>query len=994
MAKDKTKPKKHHQHHKSKERKNKDDEFRKDPTPKASKTKHEKEKKNKKEKQSECHTSKNLPKPPYPFSSSCRCSHHLPRSFPYKEFPPPAPPEGGRDLWDLQFCRWWGWNWVRKRESMMVAQKTKTYEEKTAAIEPKKSCLAKCRGTTEDEFIRADMKLKKASFISDPQIQSAPALSAKEQFKDMCKCLFGKKSAPPAVAKMYKTPSASKVYLKNEENSDLDSDSLDEKISVKETVSRHTKEKSSKGKGSGKSKENKREKHPHSNEERVKTWRKDNFETESTPSYSEACSYKNVPCSQQTQPSQPHNQSQQIKKSSKSSKKEIKECKESSTEDSMEYLTFRLHHIRDNCPCNSEQPEKLQIFMAEAPSCCLGLEKEILPQVTTPYAPTTEVTQVVASTSAHIPEKLSSTSSKAISPEPNVQEGYCQSTCLGLMDHEVWAETEETIKVCQETQTPDILEGEKCCGTPATQVHQDRLQNLHNVSYNSSSYTEKLIKVKSKRQKTICIMVCCCGSCNQAATKNLALPKLNDEETSKKCKFPPQEGCIKKEDRCSCVPCPKQCWLNNKKDTKSDQSSLSGKVRNQTIDTSITTNYTQDSRIPKKDDPNILNDSLQITDDISALFASTALSNKKLSKFGTPSKKYPWMDSLTSAGTTTSLDNMGYHNSLLNDILERDSIPFRIGPEKRSTEDRVILEAMCDAILQEQVDNMYTYLDKDFSSYKELGVDCNMKTCTRDAFSGSSNFTVDKPIELNNFDNTISTFMDTIFSESGHVTPTCKDSKEMTCTTYDRYEYVPKPVQFTKTGLLPQEVKRAPKRPLELKENESKKKLKQEELMTDAKKESERMNNILNQIELIVNKSKEKSAEIKKLLSYVPQPTDLDLNEDTKKRCYSMSSDNFKGAICQPLLTPKVSEESEEVSRITTLNQGNMNLNSSESNATVSKKISKLSVQNFMVCDEKPRMGANLQLLGTSGAKGGKKIVNRSLSLIPVLKSSGTRTNE
>lgn len=30
--------------------------------------------------------------------------------------PPPPPPEGREDLWDLQFCRWWGWNWVKRRD--------------------------------------------------------------------------------------------------------------------------------------------------------------------------------------------------------------------------------------------------------------------------------------------------------------------------------------------------------------------------------------------------------------------------------------------------------------------------------------------------------------------------------------------------------------------------------------------------------------------------------------------------------------------------------------------------------------------------------------------------------------------------------------------------------------------------------------------------------------------------------------------------------------
>lgn len=29
------------------------------------------------------------------------------------KFKPPPPP-GDKNLWELQFCRWWGWNWVQK----------------------------------------------------------------------------------------------------------------------------------------------------------------------------------------------------------------------------------------------------------------------------------------------------------------------------------------------------------------------------------------------------------------------------------------------------------------------------------------------------------------------------------------------------------------------------------------------------------------------------------------------------------------------------------------------------------------------------------------------------------------------------------------------------------------------------------------------------------------------------------------------------------------
>lgn len=50
-------------------------------------------------------------------------------SCPCSNVPPPVPPPKD-DLWDLQFCRWWGWNWVRKREEML--------NQKRAAIKVKR----------------------------------------------------------------------------------------------------------------------------------------------------------------------------------------------------------------------------------------------------------------------------------------------------------------------------------------------------------------------------------------------------------------------------------------------------------------------------------------------------------------------------------------------------------------------------------------------------------------------------------------------------------------------------------------------------------------------------------------------------------------------------------------------------------------------------------------------------------------------------------------
>lgn len=47
-----------------------------------------------------------------PDGAKCGCDYG---NAPF--IPPDGPPDGD-DLWDLQFCRWWGWNWVRKQEEM------------------------------------------------------------------------------------------------------------------------------------------------------------------------------------------------------------------------------------------------------------------------------------------------------------------------------------------------------------------------------------------------------------------------------------------------------------------------------------------------------------------------------------------------------------------------------------------------------------------------------------------------------------------------------------------------------------------------------------------------------------------------------------------------------------------------------------------------------------------------------------------------------------
>ncbi|KAF5280859.1 hypothetical protein FQR65_LT03008 [Abscondita terminalis] len=56
-------------------------------------------------------------------NTTCGCpkQSYPPQPYPPQQYPPqPYPPQD--DLWDLQFCRWWGWNWVRKRDEIVSRQ--------------------------------------------------------------------------------------------------------------------------------------------------------------------------------------------------------------------------------------------------------------------------------------------------------------------------------------------------------------------------------------------------------------------------------------------------------------------------------------------------------------------------------------------------------------------------------------------------------------------------------------------------------------------------------------------------------------------------------------------------------------------------------------------------------------------------------------------------------------------------------------------------------
>ncbi|CAG9863859.1 unnamed protein product [Phyllotreta striolata] len=101
--------------------------------------------------------------------------------------PPPPPPPCADDSWELQYCKWWGWNWVKKDRSEM---------NKYAAPSP-------CEGPTRDNL---------------PPVR-CPAMPIKRvdknnnRFKDFCNCLFSpNRKTAESLQRLYSTPSNSLIY--------------------------------------------------------------------------------------------------------------------------------------------------------------------------------------------------------------------------------------------------------------------------------------------------------------------------------------------------------------------------------------------------------------------------------------------------------------------------------------------------------------------------------------------------------------------------------------------------------------------------------------------------------------------------------------------------------------------------------------------------------------------------------------------------------------
>ncbi|XP_060536267.1 uncharacterized protein LOC132708147 [Cylas formicarius] len=167
-------------------------------------------------------------------TASPKCSHDR-EKFPYKEFPPPAPP-GGENAWDLQFCRWWGWNWVRKKKSgtsLENTDQTTNNEAETSDRRFQKSSLF------QSQFQSKHKRQKK----SIPRVPPLPIgqehdrnnncrchqhrnqlsgrvtpLPTKRELKELCKCLVFKKPSgilpSPDMQHLYNTPSNSVLAIR------------------------------------------------------------------------------------------------------------------------------------------------------------------------------------------------------------------------------------------------------------------------------------------------------------------------------------------------------------------------------------------------------------------------------------------------------------------------------------------------------------------------------------------------------------------------------------------------------------------------------------------------------------------------------------------------------------------------------------------------------------------------------------------------------------
>lgn len=502
-------------------------------------------------------------------------------------------------------------------------------------------------------------------------------------------------------------------------------------------------------------------------------------------------------------------------------------------------------------------------------------------------------------------------------------------------------------------------------------------------------------------------MVCCCGSCKQ-----------NGGENSQKS--------ADKAAECVCPKCPKLCWKERSEPTQKPPAEK------------------------------------HALEEFATFPASVPLNTKQLSKFGTPSKNYAWMQTTNSNITTTSLDHIGTYTSSYQNVydwLEPDvdptSPPFKVpgfmdiaeglayvkkpdSSRKSAAEERILLDAVCDAILQDHEDTANYLLDELQLTANHTTRDDNIANQSKaDAYTKLSPAlinTEDIGIQYvhNMFDSTsrnistedvgvqwfrkpdlqsileqpdakaldrmMNSIMDSIFADSTH----SLKKPEMHKNTEDLenkdkaknpYDFIGKDSSFTKTGLLPHRRSATARRSIKrtaAPEIMGKKKFKQESeqcLASAPPEEPGKIGNFFSKIDDIVCQSQAKTAEIQKALHSASSNSVGPLING--KRNYPMSSDNFKGMLYEPkkftfhLDSAKhshlgASEEPQECA-------GSPEDNRSETQQEATNSVAKLSIASFVVCDKKSEV--NLASGGSRkvGKRPSKKVVSKA-SLIPVRK--------
>ncbi|CAH1990431.1 unnamed protein product [Acanthoscelides obtectus] len=151
----------------------------------------------------------------------CKKKNNTDKTYRYKEQdlpeifrtcrPPPPPP--GEELWELQFCRWWGWNWVKKKDELGVAAAMRAGPRVSIEEEPQP-------GMRQSEEHGGNMRKRCSPTMCNNERQMMITNRSpyerkvqKKHIKQLCNCLCFKKKpqGTPSIQNMYSTPSNSVI---------------------------------------------------------------------------------------------------------------------------------------------------------------------------------------------------------------------------------------------------------------------------------------------------------------------------------------------------------------------------------------------------------------------------------------------------------------------------------------------------------------------------------------------------------------------------------------------------------------------------------------------------------------------------------------------------------------------------------------------------------------------------------------------------------------